>query len=36
VLVFSAREIQSQDVGGPSMIGGMGFGGAIHSSGYSK
>jgi len=39
VLVFSAREIQSQDAGGPSMMGGMGgmgFGGAIHSSGYSK
>jgi hypothetical protein len=37
VLVFSAREIQSQDAAGPSMMGGMGgFGGAIHSSGYSK
>lgn len=39
VLVFSAREIQSRDLGGPSMMGGMGgmgFGGAIHSSGYSK
>jgi hypothetical protein len=37
VLVFSAREIQNQDIGGPSMMGGMGgFGGAIHSSGFSK
>lgn len=40
VLVFSARDLYGEDVGGPSMMGGMGgmgaFGGAIHSSGFSK
>ena len=40
VLVFSARDLHGEAMGGPSMMGGMGgmgaFGGAIHSSGFSK
>jgi hypothetical protein len=41
VLVFSAHERRTSDIGGPAAIGGMGgyggsFGGAIHSAGFSK